>query len=104
MILSKEIYKRFLLSFNKNDSNAGTNIPISHFVLTFNSERLRWLNDFFDKDDWRLQQIDNLLVVDKNIGKVGDLKDSVSFKLPDDFFRHAFDLKFPDIDLSIDCL
>lgn len=95
---SKEIYKRFLLKINKNDSNEGINILPSHFVLTFNSERLRWLGDKFDDnaDNWSLAHLDNLLQADKLLTKVKKFDDSVEFQLPDDFYRYASSFSIAD--------
>jgi hypothetical protein len=89
---SREIYKRFLLKINKNDTNAGINIPVSHFVLLFNSERLFWLGEELkeDADNVRINRLKSLLISDKELVKIETLKDSVLFKLPDQFYRHAF--------------
>lgn len=88
---SKEIYKRFLLKLNKNDTNDGINILASVFVLIFNTEAVRWLGEQFNEkaDNWKLSQLDNLLEVDVNLNKVKKYDDSVEFQLPDDFYRHA---------------
>lgn len=95
---SKEIYKRFLLEMNKNDSNEGVNILPSHFVLLFNTERLRWLSEFFndDADNWKLSTLDNLLEVDMLLKKVKTYDDSVEFEIPTDFFRQASSFSIAD--------
>lgn len=88
---STEIYKRFLLKINKNDSNDGINILPSLFVLMFNSEAIRWLSETLDTDgdNIKLDTLDRLLETDVELPLVKDNKDSVDFKLPDTFYRHA---------------
>lgn len=88
---STEIYKRFLLKINKNDSNDGINILPSHFVLTFNSEALKWLSAKLDKDgdNIKLDHLDKLLQPDVEITLFKKYDDSVEFTLPEDFYRHA---------------
>jgi len=97
---SKEIYKRFLLEMNKNDSNEGANILVSHFVLLFNTERLRWLSEFFndDSDNWKLTTIDNLLEIDMLLKKVKTYEDSVEFEIPSNFFRQSSSFSIADKD------
>lgn len=95
---SQEIYKRFLLELNKNDSNEGVNILPSSFVLLFNTERFRWLEQKLesDADNWKLQHLDNLLVVDKQLTKQHEFSDAVEFAFPEDFFRHAYSFSIAD--------
>lgn len=95
---SQEIYKRFLLELNKNDSNEGVNILPSSFVLLFNTERLRWLEQKLDQyaDNWKLQHLNNLLEVDKLLTKQNEYSDAVEFKLPEEFFRHAYSFSIAD--------
>lgn len=88
---SKEAYKRFLLKLNKNDSNEGVNILPSHFVLMFNTERLRWFGEFFNEssDNWELSTISDFLEVDKLLTKVHTFEDSLVFAVPDNLYREA---------------
>lgn len=88
---SNEIYKRFLLKINKNDSNDGVNILPSHFVLMFNSEALKWLRETLDKDgdNIKLDHLDKLLQPDVEVPLYKKYDDSVEFTLPDNFYRHA---------------
>jgi hypothetical protein len=88
---AKEIYKRFLLKINKNDTNEGINILPSLFVLNFNTEAVRWLGDKFtdDGDNWKLSHLDNLLEVDKVLNKATVYEDSVEFEFPENFYRYA---------------
>lgn len=88
---SIEIYKRFLLKINKNDSNDGVNILPSHFVLMFNSEAIKWLSDTLDKDgdNIKISTLSRLVESDVELTLVKDYKEYVDFKFPDNFYRHA---------------
>lgn len=87
---SREIYKRFLLKINKNDSNDGVNVPVSHFVLMFNAERLVWLGSKLrdDADNWKLDYLEELVSTDVQlpVSKIHD--SSVDFTLPADLYRY----------------
>lgn len=99
---SNEIYKRFLLKINKNDSNEGINILPSHFVLMFNSEALAWLGSKLDKDGdtIKLSHLDTMLEPDVELKVFKRYSDSVEFQLPDNFYRHASSFSIVD---SSDC-
>lgn len=86
---SIEIYKRFLIKINKNDSNDGINILPSHFVLMFNTEVLRWLGEKLktDGDNVKLSKLKNLLIPDEKLELVKEFEDSIDFKLPKQFYR-----------------
>jgi hypothetical protein len=89
---AQEIYKRFLLKLNKNDSHEGVNILPSHFILLFNTEAVRWLKEKLDSDDDSLTDVSyDLLVTDVEFSAATakKLTDSIEIKLPDDFYRHA---------------
>ena len=72
---STEIYKRFLIKVNKNDSNDGINILPSIFVLMFNSEAIRWLSETLDTDgdNIKLDTLDRLLETDVEFNLVGEV-------------------------------
>jgi hypothetical protein len=95
---STEIYKRFLLKINKNDSNDGVNILPSHFVLMFNSEALGWLAEKLDKDgdNIKLDHLDKLLQPDVEVTLYKKYEDSVEFTLPENFYRHASSFSIAD--------
>jgi len=88
---SLEIYKRFLLKINKNDSNDGIHVPISHFVLLFNTEAIRWLGEKLTKegDNIKLDQLDTMLEPNVELTLFKKYDDSVDFQLPSNFYRHA---------------
>src|ERR1700734_2798818 len=54
-----ELYKRFLIKVNKNDTNEGIRIPKGNFILLFNTEMLRWLSEELKKD---IDNIDSNLI------------------------------------------
>lgn len=95
---SQEIYKRFLLDINKNDTNEGISILPSHFVLLFNTEAVRWLSEKLsdDADNQKLEHINELLEVDVKLNKVKEYDDSVEFQLPEDFQWHASSYSLAD--------
>lgn len=86
-----EIYKRFLLDINKNDTNEGISILPSHFVLLFNTEAVRWLSEKLrdDADNQKIDHLNELLETDVKLNKVNEHEDSVEFQLPDDFHWYA---------------
>jgi hypothetical protein len=88
---TKEIYKKFLWEFNKNDSNRTISVLPSHFILTFNTEIPRWLAEKIrdNADNVKIDDLNELLETDVKLNKVEDYDDSVTFQLPENFFRHA---------------
>lgn len=94
---SNEIYKRFLLKNNTNDTNEGANFLISHFVLLFNSEGIRWETERLAKgDDDSLNKLDRLLISDLEVPIVKKFSDSVHCQLPDNFFKHVSSYSLSD--------
>lgn len=87
---SREIYKRFLLKINKNDSNDGVNVLPSHFVLMFNTESLAWLGTKLrdDSDNWKLDHLQELVSTDVQLPVQKTHNDSVDFTLPGDLYRY----------------
>lgn len=85
---SIEIYKKFLLKVNKNDTNTNIKINKGEFVLMFNEQALKWLNDTINtkEDVEEINNIQELLNVDEELKRVKDTSISSIFKLPDDFF------------------
>lgn len=88
---AREIYKRYLLKINKNDSNDGVNILPSAFVLMFNTERYRWLGEkLTDKgDSIKLDRLDMLYLSDVEVPKAVDGAGWTEFTLPENFYRHS---------------
>jgi hypothetical protein len=84
---SLEVYKRFLLKLNKNDTNTRINISKGEFVLVFNEQKRIWLNDVLDEPySFKSQNIlSDLYVPDVEIEKIEELKDKDIFKVPENF-------------------
>jgi len=95
---ANEIYKRFLLKINKNDTNEGINILPSLFVLMFNSEAQRWIGQKIDGngDNIGLDNLDVLLETDIELVKGNKKDDWVEFKIPEDkdIHRHSHSFAF----------
>lgn len=85
----QELYKRFLLMINKNDTNAGITIPKGQFVLQFNAEQPRWLAEELkkDEDNIDINKIEYLLLTDFEISAVNYQKEFIEFTMPSDFFQ-----------------
>lgn len=88
---SREIYKRFLLKINANDSNTGINILPSHFVLEFNDESLKWLSEEIknNSDNALINDIKELLIFDEEVQIRKQFSDSIDFILPVKFYKHV---------------
>ena len=88
---SLDAYKRYLLKINKNDTNRNINIPKGEFVLRYNDLRNVWLADRI-RDDIGTSEIDDiseLLVLDKELKVNENLDKFTSFTLPEDFVEHV---------------
>lgn len=91
MITSKELYKKFLLKINKNDTNSNVKVPKSQFVLIYNEQIRVWLNNIIDLNESSdyIDDIQELLILDEELEfiKAGKINDT--YKLPDNFYRRA---------------
>lgn len=83
---------------NKNDTNAGINIPPSEFVLLFNAEMLRWLAEELkkDEDNIDINMIELLLLTDFPVVPVNKQKEFIEFTMPSDFFQVYGSYSFAD--------
>lgn len=91
MIPSKELYKKFLLKINKNDTNSNVKVPISQFVLIYNEQQRLWLDNIIklnENSDY-IDDIEELLILDEQLTPIKVGKNNDSFKLPNDFYRRA---------------
>ena len=89
---TQELYKRFLLMVNKNDTNDGVNISPGHFVLLFNAEQLSWLAEELkkDSDNIDVNLIELLYLGDFQVqpsGVADKVLKFIEFVLPSDFFQ-----------------
>lgn len=94
----QELYKRFLLMINKNDTNDGVNIPPAYFVLLFNAEALRWLAEELkkDEDNIDINMIELLLLTDFPLTPINKQKEFIEFEMPSDFFQVYGSYSFAD--------
>lgn len=84
----KEIYKRFLIKINKNDTNSNINVPKGIFVLIFNEAKDFWLENKIEetRKNSLKNHISQLLVIDKEITVKDVTSKYTEFNLPEDFF------------------
>jgi hypothetical protein len=84
-----EIYKKFLLKVNKNDTNGNIKVPKSQFVLIFNEEKRKYLQKALDvkESSIGIEDLEELLVVDKPLDKVDTYTLKVDFKLPENYLK-----------------
>lgn len=86
-----EIYKKFLLKVNKNDTNTNIKVPKSQFVLLFNEEKRQWLDDKTkgkESSDY-IEDLEYLLEHNIPLEKISSFTLHDDFKLPENFFRRA---------------
>lgn len=86
---SNEVYKRFTIKVNGNDTNEGVDIPRGVFVLMFHTESLRWLREKLLDDSVRLDGLDSLLITEFTIVKFKKFENSIEADLPADYARDA---------------
>ena len=94
----QELYKRFLMMINKNDTNAGVTIPPAEFVLLFNAEALRWLAEELKKDEDNIDvnKIDQLFNPNVELTLFEKHEKFLDFTLPDDYFQVYGSYSFAD--------
>lgn len=87
---SIEAYKKLLLRVNKNDTNTDIDISKGEFVLLYNEQKNRWLNQEINKKDATLDVQDLSGVQVKYASLEKDLEGSLytTFKLPSNFFNY----------------
>jgi hypothetical protein len=98
---TQELYKRFLLMVNKNDTNEGVNISPGHFVLLFNAEMLSWLAEELkkDSDNIDVNLIELLYLGDFQVQPTGVADKTlkfIEFTLPSNFFQVYWGYTFAD--------
>ena len=84
----QEIYKRFLIKINKNDTNSNINVPKGIFVLIFNEQIPIWIKNKIDKEinNSEKNYISELLEIDKELD-VKEVKSKFTeFTLPKNLF------------------
>lgn len=92
MLTVLELYKKFLLKVNKNDTNTNIKVPKSQFVLLFNEQKRDWLNEVTktkESSDY-IEDIEDILEIDIPLTKVSNRSNiKTDFALPDNFFKEA---------------
>lgn len=88
---SIEAYKKFLLKFNKNDTNSNVNISKGEFVLIFNEQARKWLRDKIEQKQSsdKILDISELLVLDTPLVLLNSTDTSTDFTLPVDYFDYV---------------
>ncbi len=88
---SLELYKRFLIKLNKNDTNRNINIPKGQFVLLYNEQRPIWLENRIEEGlgTDAIDDIGELLILDTELERTEVKTNFTSFKLPLDFFDYS---------------
>lgn len=83
-----EIYKRFLLKINKNDTNGNVKVSKGVFVLFFNELSKFWLESKIKEEgkSFLKNHLSELLILDKELTKKEDKNNFTTFSLPEDFF------------------
>jgi hypothetical protein len=94
----QELYKRFLMMINKNDTNAGVTVLPADFVLLFNAEALRWLAEELKKDEDNIDvnKIDQLFNPNVKLTLAEKHEKFLDFTLPDDYFQVYGSYSFAD--------
>lgn len=87
-MLVQEIYKRFLIKVNKNDTNSNINVPKGVFVLIFNEITRFWLNAKIKetRKDYQKNYIAELLIIDHPLTPKYVTPFFTQFELPVDYF------------------
>lgn len=100
---SREIYKKFELKINKNDTNEGISIPVGLFVMGFNIEAELWESETLkNEDDASLQYIQELLETDFEVKILEKNSNFAICELPTDLFRYEGSYSLVDKDECTD--
>lgn len=91
MISPQEIYKKFLLKINKNDTNRNIKVPKSQFVILFNEQKRKYFDDELKRNESSdyIEDFEELLEVDTKLTKVSEDSLKVNFKLPNNFLKRV---------------
>lgn len=89
---AQETYVKFLQKIDKNNTSDDVYVDIGRFVLIFNEQQNRWLEQQFSKRDFQaLLSIQELLVDNLDIqdGVVNHEAKFTEFILPDNYFNYT---------------
>jgi len=86
-----EIYKKFLLKVNKNDTNGNIKVPKSQFVLLFNEQKRKFIDDELSNNESSdlIEDLEELLISDEQLEKIEDYTLKTDFKLPINFSKRV---------------
>jgi hypothetical protein len=89
-MLSIEAYKRFLLKINKNDTNSDIDISKGEFVLLYNEQKDRWLEEQIKTNESNISVLDIGELQNKHVplNRVSDSDRYSIFSLPTNFFKY----------------
>ena len=91
MVSPQEIYKKFLLKINKNDTNRNIKVPKSQFVLLFNEQKRKYIDDILEQtensDD--IEDVQEILESDAQLEKLSEDINKTNFKLPTNFQKRV---------------
>lgn len=88
----QESYVKFLQKVNKDNTSDNVYVDKGRFVLIFNEQQNRWLEQQFTKRDFQsLLGIQELLVDDLELinGTTIPYQKHIEFKLPEDYFNYV---------------
>lgn len=91
MTSPQQLYKQFLLKVNKNDTNSNINIPKAQFALLYNEQLRSWFEDKIKQNENSdyIEEIEELLITDKQLTKESTLSTKDVFTQPSDFGRRV---------------
>ena len=86
-----EVYKKFLLKLNKNDTITNIKVPKAQFVLMFNEQKRKWLDIAINRleSSSDIEDIEEVLQTDVKLTKVEDLDVKSDFLLPANFYKRV---------------
>lgn len=90
-IQPQEIYKRFLLKINKNDTNSNIKVSAGVFIIFFNEEKRKYLDSQLGLKEStdEIDTFEEILKLDVPLDFIAASSTKVDFKLPDDFFKRT---------------
>lgn len=90
-ISPQEAYKKLLLKVNKNDTNQNVKVSKGEFVLLFNEQKRKYLDNILAEyqDSDYIETLSDILVVDAKLNKLFEDERKAIFELPSDYYDKA---------------
>lgn len=87
----EEIYTKLLFKVNKNDTNANIKIPKGVFVILFNEQKRKYLDQELAEDESsdQIESFNEILSKPTRLIKIEELKNYDNFALPEDFLKRV---------------